>query len=357
MSASRLDEPAGAFASPSIFERAQGAFAEVSHRRPETLREIRCTLVGQSARLRIAGRKLGEIMAAPFAHARRLDSAPPELEIELWDVAETGIPGPVQSISGLLEREWQMGEETLAASAPLVAHQLHESIVWLDRDARRIVGWIPSANSLSLHQRGKPLQTILSIWAHDRGAQAVHAGCIARDGAGIVLPGKGGAGKSTTALACALAGFSFLSDDLVVFDASFGAHSLYCSAWLDAGHARNFPALAVHATPTGSAIETKSLLMMSDTPGVRVAAAAHLTALALPRIVHRPAEPPWRATRAEALLVLAPSTVLQLHPRSGRREIERLAELTARAPAFWLELGTDLHSIPKHVEEILAAVR
>ena len=357
MSPPGLDEPAGASGPVSVFERARIAFAETSRRRPELVREIGCTLVGRPARLRVAGRALGEILAAPLAHVRRLDDVPPELEIELWDVAETGIAGPVPSIAGILEREWAMGDETLAASGPLLAHELHGSILWLQRDARRIVGWVPSAASLSLHQRGKPLQTILSIWAHDHGAQAVHAGCVARDGVGVLLPGRSGSGKSTTALACALGGFSFLSDDLVIFDASFRAHSLYCSAWLEPRHARHFPTLAVHATPTGSATEIKSLLLMSDAPEVRTAPSAQLSALALPRIVDRPAARPRPASRAEALLVLAPSTALQLHPRSGRREVERLAELTARVPAFWLELGTDLESIPTHVDEILAAVR
>jgi hypothetical protein len=42
---------------------------------------------------------------------------------------------------------------------------------------------------------------------------SLHAGCIARGGAGILICGKSGAGKSTLSFACARAGFTYLADD------------------------------------------------------------------------------------------------------------------------------------------------
>jgi len=42
---------------------------------------------------------------------------------------------------------------------------------------------------------------------------AVHAGCVALDGRGVLLCGESGAGKSTLSYACARAGWTYISDD------------------------------------------------------------------------------------------------------------------------------------------------
>jgi hypothetical protein len=42
---------------------------------------------------------------------------------------------------------------------------------------------------------------------------AIHAGCVARGGRGVLLCGKSGAGKSTLAFACARSGWTYVADD------------------------------------------------------------------------------------------------------------------------------------------------
>jgi hypothetical protein len=46
-----------------------------------------------------------------------------------------------------------------------------------------------------------------------RHATPVHAGCVARNGRGVLLCGESGAGKSSLSYACARAGWTFVSDD------------------------------------------------------------------------------------------------------------------------------------------------
>lgn len=53
---------------------------------------------------------------------------------------------------------------------------------------------------------------ILSLLAQ-RHTVPVHAGCVSRDGAGVLLFGSSGAGKSTLSWACARAGWSLVGDD------------------------------------------------------------------------------------------------------------------------------------------------
>lgn len=81
------------------------------------------------------------------------------------------------------------------------------------------------------------------------GLKSLHGAVVARDGKGIFLAGAGGAGKSTTALAAARAGWDVLSDDGPLFALVDGRALAFSS--LDFMHVsdatlRLFPEFAAH---------------------------------------------------------------------------------------------------------------
>jgi hypothetical protein len=57
------------------------------------------------------------------------------------------------------------------------------------------------------------IESIAYLLLCQRYLVAVHAGCIALDGTGVLLAGPSGAGKSTLTFACARAGWTYLTDD------------------------------------------------------------------------------------------------------------------------------------------------
>jgi hypothetical protein len=74
--------------------------------------------------------------------------------------------------------------------------------------------------------------------------------------------------------------------------------------------------------------------------------------VALPRVVDT-SQPRLRpASKAEALLRLAPSSLFLGLP-SGARGWDRLARLVARVPSYWVELGADAQPAPPLVQQIL----
>src|SRR5262249_7697107 len=99
--------------------------------------------------------------------------------------------------------------------------------------------------------------------------------------------------------------------------------------------------------------ERKSLLLLTQAAPECLGDSVALCAVALPRVVDRPDVRLLRASRREALLTMVPSSIFTMSPRGSRRDTERLFELAALLPAYWLEIGRDLRQIPQRLDDIL----
>ena len=229
----------------------------------------------------------------------------------------------------------------------------------VDTERGRAVYFAPDAARVPSWQRSAPLLTVFHAWLAARGVSLVHAGAVGRGSGGVLLVGRGGSGKSTTALACLRAGLGYASDDYAAVDlATAGApraHSLFATAKLHGDHARRFPDLA-GAIANARDLEREKALFLLDGAGLgdRLLLEMPVRAILLPRVVaERPDSRLVPTTAAAALLALAPSTVLQL-PGAGAAALRAMAALVRAVPCFVLELGSDLHAIPRPIEDLLA---
>ncbi len=312
-------------------------------------------IAGLSVTLRFAGPALVDRLTAALEHHPRGRPGAPGLTVSLWDTASTGVPPPrfpADAIDGGTSAAARSGA---APTVRLKYRAEQRSLSVLDRATDRAVFGAAAAAGLPYWETGTPLRVILHWWMADHGRQLVHAAAVGTADRGLLLVGRAGSGKSSTALACLGSRLRYAGDDycLVSVDPDPRAHSLYGSAKLHADQARRFPGLAP-ALVNADRLETEKALYM-----VRRAFPDHLqpsvrvSALVLPVLAADGRTWLEPASAGAALLAVAPSTILQL-PGAGRAAFDTMSGLVRQVPCYRLHLGGDLAVLPRLLEGVLA---
>jgi len=346
------------------FRQARATVEEAMRAHPRVVSETFYRFTGRCVRMRIVGERLAERVTAPFAHLRVGEQPPAEVElsIDLWSECETGVPCPVRRQPGDVKATWEVahGSLTVAPGGRFLRFARLHSRSWFDRTTGQIVGWRACGTVLPTAERAKPMLPLLSIWCSDRDVHLAHAGLVALHGQGVLIAGPSGAGKSTTTLACLLAGFDYLGDDYTgleeLGDGSFVGHAVYSTARLQPHQVARLPLLAEAAIESEDPYDQKYLLPVFQVSPQLLRRAVAIRAIALPRVVGSP-EPRLRpASKGQAFLRLAPSSLAMLLS-PGTRGLDRLGRLVERVPSYWLDLGDDVAPIPSLVEQIVTGAR
>lgn len=336
----------------AAFSAVQAGFERAKAVHPDGLSQSCVSLAGEIARLRVVGRDLSTHITRPWAHliAPESTSEAPRLRIDLWDAEESRVPLPPGLAS---DRIGETGAVTSSRDGRFLVHETRYCITVLDRREERLVGSFEAGSRLPLEERARPLNLPLTVWCSDRDIQLVHSGLVARNGLGVLLPGLPEAGKSTAAVACAHAGFDFLGDDCVALrlsaDGTFVGHSLYGSTTLARSQMARFSLISRAIRRR----HTRSLAFLDQASSVQLIRAAPISLIALPRIVDSTDSRARPATKGDALLRLAPSSLLK-RAVPAQHCLSRMATLVDRVPSFWLDLDGELLEIPRRVERLLA---
>jgi len=337
------------------FQTMRDEFKAVLAACPDQCHESHVVFGGARVLLRIIGDELAEHICRPFSHLRiPANHHVPDLTIEIWDEkrGRTGRKVPPRE-----EQKWT--EATVASSDGLfVGQRLPHTYSCLDRRASHIMASIAWHDRIFIYERAKPLARLLLEWHNGRGVQIAHAGLVGYDRKGVLFAGKSGSGKSTASLASICAGLGYLSEDYVglqcLQDLTFVGHSIYNSVFIETSHMSRFTPLAPYIIRGEPPEETKSVIILSQAFPERLKRSIQINALALVRVRDGAKSSVRPASKAEALLTLAPSSLLQIPNRSlGIPGFQLLANLVEQVPCYWLDIGSDFESIADHVRELL----
>lgn len=312
-------------------------------------------LAGRHIRLVFAGPALEDLLMPAIAHLRVEAGGDPDIICYVWDSRSSGVPMAPAPVArdGFCER----GDLAGFTNDPIrAAFQPSDySLSLFDPESRVGIYWLEGSEALPYWTQAAPFRSLFHWWVEQSGGVLVHGAAVGNEDGGILITGKGGAGKSTTALSCVAAGFLYVGDDYVAIypGAEVTAHALYCTAKLNPDNAARFGSL--HPRLLGmAAVRGESKLVAYLPKAVRGGLTLRivLTAIATPAFADG-AETAIEPVAPAALLPLASATSLAQLPGAGLATVDRIAQIVDRLPGYTITLGTAVDRIPAAIARLL----
>jgi hypothetical protein len=338
-----------------FFEQTSRGFDRATDQLGETSHDFR--IAGRHVQVRFAGESLANL-ARPLAHLKcDADSQPAAddgLEILAWQSAEGWSPP---------RPPWDFGRLAHGgAIAGLDDERVlvnfsgdHDLLCLYHRPTRRALYWLPDSRRLPYWETAAPFRILLHWWSQSFGGHVTHAAAVGRDGEGVLLAGRGGSGKSTTAICCVDAGMEYVGDDYVLLTnaPTPTAHSLYNSAKIHTAFLhRSMPQwrsrVAAEIGP-----ERKSLLFLHECLRSQVRDRLTIRGVIQPKVAPLRVARITRQPQSLGVLAIAPSTMYQL-PEARQASLSFFADFMRDVPAYRLDLSTDLSSAPRELSAFLA---
>lgn len=312
-------------------------------------------VAGTRIRLAFSGTVLRESLFGAVSHREVPASEPPDVTLYVWDSASTGvamIPAPVPRYC-FTERGdiWTFRSRRIRSAFLYSEYSLN----LFDHETNTGLCWFRSADALPYWTQASPFRALFHWIFSARGAQLIHAASVAGPDGGVLIAGRGGTGKSTTALSCAMSGFSYIGDDYVLLTGGgeVRAHSLYRTAKIEPSSMARFSRFAPRILGEGAVA------------GPVKAVAALDGGLALEAPVRAVLHPVFGAARetqfadagAAQLLAAATLTTLAQLPHAGRETVEFIERQLLRVDCAKMILGQDWAGVPGAIAALLAGPR
>ena len=337
--------PVDADAAAAYFAAADATYTTAARAADPIARSYR--IASRTVVMRFAAPHLAERFAPALAALAASRGDSPDLVVSCWDRTATGVAPPPPPWSQLDYRQrgnirgWHDGRVR-------AWHDRWAGLLYLyDRDRGEALACFHDTRLVPAWMDRAPLRLVLGWWATDRRLVMVHGSAVGDARGAVLITGPSGSGKSTSALACVAEGSALLGDDacLVSNEGPARLFAVYGLAKLELDTLARLPQLDAWHREVGPASAVLD-------PGERFLPEASLRAVVVPSIRGGRATELVPVTPREALLALAPSTILEANG-AGPNALAALRALVERAPCYRAELGEDLAGVAAAIRSLL----
>lgn len=304
-------------------------------------------LAGTTLCITFAGCELAPCLTPALEHLRIDTTENPDMVIHAWDTHSTGVEmvPPPCDLADFTDRGdiWGFNSKRIKTAF----HWSEYSVNVMDMETNTGVYWVKKPQAFPYWVPSSPFRTLFHWWMEKRGNQLLHAASFGTTGGAVLLTGKGGAGKSSTALTCLQNGMLYLGDDYVVVCGGPAptVYSLYCNAKVNKVDLPLYADMQQFVLPQVSPDQEKVVLALWPAFMKQFRKSMPLKAILTPVIGHQTTTSVqpiafWPVQRAMSF-----TTMSQL-PLVSEKTHHFINNLVSGLPCFSLELGSDRNLIP-----------
>jgi hypothetical protein len=305
--------------------------------------------------LRFANPLLCDELLPALRHNIIPAGARPKAVVHIWDTRSSGfaIPRPPCPKQHFTDRGDIWGFNCKRYRAAF--HFVECSLNIMDLECGEAVYWVQHADNLPYWAKASPLRTILHWIVERDGGQLLHAAAVGTERGAVLITGKGGVGKSTTALTALDHGLGYVADDYLAvrIEPTPRVFSLYCTAKLNAEDVVKFPRLAPHVVYMPSSDGEKAVIQLDPALKDQLSCVMDIKAILTPEVV-RQSHTDFAPVDAMTLRRSAAFTTLSQLPYAGQQTQDFIDSMIDRLPAFKIRLGLDPTKVTRAIIDLLA---
>ncbi|MEP6835025.1 MAG: glycosyltransferase [Gemmatimonas sp.] len=339
----------------AFFDRVAACYTEAASR--TGTRTIQIDLAGCLVDLVFAGDQLIPHLVPALSHLLTTPGRTADFTVCCWDTQSSGVPivEPPCARDEFTERGdfWGMTSPRIKSAF----HWYEFSVNVMDLERKTGVFWVSSDEHLPSWTRASPLRTMLHWVAEATGAQLLHAAAVGTADGALLITGRGGVGKSSSALASLAMGLQYIGDDYIIarIHPEPRVFALYSSAKLDAEQLHRFPEIAALIINSHETAREKAVVQLWPAFRSQIPLSLPLRAIATPVFAtDGSVDTQFGAVTTVALQRAASFTTLSQLPGAGRNTHEFIDQLIASVPGFTMQLGQDRERVPTAISSLLA---
>ncbi|MDH7445523.1 hypothetical protein [Aquimarina sp. 2201CG14-23] len=320
------------------------------------------SVAGKNVNLRFANSRLASKLLPALAHLDEAIGNQTDLTVSIWDYKSSGIPLPKSpSFKGDFTKldkgiGYNMRYSDIHKPRFIYVPTGLGFMCLFDPISKHAFYWYPDVEALPYYERGAPMHTLFDWWLASQGMLLTHAAAIGNHDGGVLIVGKGGQGKSTTAISSLWSdGLYYISDDYLILEnvSSPKVYSLYNTGKLDYEHVQTkLPHLLPLLDNPLSAKEEKGLFFFNRTHRSKIKSSLQLTSAILPQVTTQKHTTISSIKPMKLLIGLAASTMYQ-SSGSNAEGLKILTKTISDLPCYALNIGQNLDEISKSIKEII----